>query len=103
MSTIHTFNFRIPPAEFTDFANLKHPLNQCGQQKAYVIVEGTVAKLARNSVRSEKAGIEGAAQNVMTTIQIMCPIFPSSPVLSMRVGAASHCLANTESPCEGRP
>ena len=34
-----------------------------------VIVEGTVAKLAESSIRSENAGIEGAARKILSSSQ----------------------------------
>ena len=67
--TLHKYE---PPAsEFKDLAKLKQHLSACepGHSDPNVIVEGTVAKLAENSVRSEKAGIEGAARKVLSSSQ----------------------------------
>ena len=61
--------FEPPVPGFRDFVELKQHLSASPKQRGYVIVEGTVAKLADSSVRSEKAGVEGAARKVMTTYQ----------------------------------
>jgi hypothetical protein len=53
-----------------DFAELKQNLSVgSGRGDSSVIVEGTVVKLAVNSVRSENAGIEGAARKVLSSSQ----------------------------------
>ena len=62
-----------PASEFKDFAELKQHLSKCQPGRSHdslnVIVEGTVVKLAESCVRSEKAGIEGAARKVLTMTQ----------------------------------
>ena len=57
-------------SKFEDFGQLKHHLGACDNlTDRCVIVEGTVNKLAENSVHSKNAGIEGAARKVLSTIQ----------------------------------
>lgn len=56
-------------SEFKDFGQLKYHLLNCDNHKSNVIIEGTVTKLAENSVRSKNAGIEGAARKVLATVQ----------------------------------
>ena len=51
-------------SEFDDLERLEQHLATREKRRSLVIVEGTVAKLAENSVRSKKAGIEGAARKV---------------------------------------
>ena len=50
---------------FKDLEGLERHLLASDKGRSYVIVEGTVAKLAENSIRSKKAGIEGAARKVL--------------------------------------
>ena len=69
---LYTRHKHEPPASvFKDLAKLKQHLSLCepGHSDPNVIVEGTVAKLAENSVRSENAGIEGAARKVLSSSQ----------------------------------
>ena len=63
--------FEPPASAFKDLAKLKQHLSKCDPEHrdSNVIVEGTVAKLAESSVRSENAGIEGAARKVITSSQ----------------------------------
>ena len=66
------YKYEPPASEFKDLAKLKQHLSKSAPEHSnslYVIVEGTVTKLAENSVRSEKAGIEGAARKVVTSSQ----------------------------------
>ena len=56
-----------PTPEFKDFHLLQQHLLQCKNRRDNVIVEGIVTRLGDRSVRSEKAGIEGAARKVTTT------------------------------------
>ncbi len=59
-----------PASEFKDLAELKLNLSVgSGRGDSSVIVEGTVVKLGENSVRSENAGIEGAARKVLSSSQ----------------------------------
>ena len=62
-----------PASEFKDFAELcKQHLSKCQPGHSHdsnVIIEGTVAKLAESSIHSEKAGIEGAAHQVLSSSQ----------------------------------
>ena len=71
---LYTWHKYEPPAsEFKDFAELcKQHLSKCQPGRSHdsnVIIEGTVAKLAESSIRSEKAGIEGAAHHVLSSSQ----------------------------------
>ena len=84
---------------FKDFGQLKQHLQAC--DNIYVIVEGTVTKLAENSVRSKNAGIEGAARKVLSTSQEKVSTISdvSVPFLlvdlngqSVRVTAVHHAL-----------
>ena len=67
------YKYEPPASEFKDLAELKQHLSagRPGFQisDSSVIVEGTVAKLAESSVRSENAGIEGAARKVLSASQ----------------------------------
>ena len=61
------FKYEPPASQFKDFVGLEQHLLQCEKHRDNVIVEGTVARLAKNSVWSEKAGIEGVARKVMSS------------------------------------
>ena len=68
------YKYEPPASKFKDLAKLKQHLSNFKGAPEHcnylnVIVEGTVTKLAENSVRSEKAGIEGAARKVVTSSQ----------------------------------
>ena len=54
--------------KFTNFRSLKDHLKSSPGQKADVLVEGSVAKLGSAALYSEKAGMEGAARLVTTTM-----------------------------------
>lgn len=54
--------------KFTSFRQLKEHLRNSPQLKADVLVEGTASKLGNASLYSEKAGLEGAARFVTTTM-----------------------------------
>ena len=52
---------------FADMKKLREHLSNCPDKKADVLVEGVVKKLGPVPLKSEKAGIEGAAKLVTTT------------------------------------
>lgn len=53
--------------QFTDLNKLRKYLGSCPENKAEVLVEGTVKKLGTEALKSEMAGVEGAARLVTTT------------------------------------
>ncbi len=53
--------------QFTSMKKLREHLSNTPEQKADVLVEGVVKKLGSESLKSEKAGVEGAAKLVTTT------------------------------------
>jgi hypothetical protein len=54
--------------QFSDMTKLRKHLSKCPEQKAEVLVEGVVKKLGPEVLKSEKAGIVGAAKLVTTTL-----------------------------------
>lgn len=99
------YKYEPPASEFKDLAELKQHLSAGtggpGRSDPRVIVEGSVIKLAENSVRSENAGIEGAARKVLSSSQgktltvsdISVPFLLTDPNgQSVRVTSVHHAL-----------
>lgn len=54
--------------QFTNIQKLHEHLVNCPENKAKVLIEGVVKKLGSEALKSEKAGVEGAAKLVTTTL-----------------------------------
>ena len=53
--------------QFTDMSQLSKHLRSCPENQAEVLVQGVVKKIGMESLKSEKANLEGAARLVTTT------------------------------------